>query len=321
MFGRRKEPEGGLGSGAPFDVTGLDKVEIFMRGVEAENQFRDQDARRWFQLADEAGHILADKKLAALAERSDQTTRIERDNAGLEAAAGVGDPEADLRWGVALCAQHRSEEGLPWTERAAALGHRPAVRDLAWRRQQQRDPDEAERLHRQDAAHDDVEGLAPLADWLRQRRPEEAIPVYERMDELGDEWAPVQIAGIHRLAGRPQLAETWYRRVVDSPSSLSPHASGLLGALLVDEGRGGEAEALLRAGHGTGQFHLAWLMESRGEFAEAELIYRDLAESDIKEYAVMAGLARMLEGRGRTSEARQWRETAEGSDGSVPPGP
>ena len=315
MFGRRKKAE------TPFDVTGLDKVEIFMRGVEAEKQFRDQDARRWFELAAQAGHILADKKLAALAERSGQAAMLEQENAELAAAAGQGDPAADLVWGRTLCAQHRSDEGLPWIERAAAAGHRPAVRDLAWRRQQQRKPDEAERLYRQDAEHDDLDGLGPLADWLRQRRPEEAVPVYQRMNDLGDEWAPVQIAEIHRAAGRPQDAERWYRQVIDSDGALAAHASGLLGAMLVDEGRGDEAEALLRSGHGTGQFHLAWMLESRGDYAEAERIYRELAESDIKQTDAMAGLARMLERRGELDEARPWRESSEGPDGTVPPGP
>ncbi len=93
--------------------------------------------------------------------------------------------------------------------------------------------------------------------------------------------------------------------------------------MLVEIGRGQEAEDLLRTGaeRGTGEFHLAWVLESRGQYAEAEEIYRALAESDFQSYDAMAGLARMLERRGEAEEAKGWREDSSARAGMVPPGP
>ena len=311
-------------NGHDADPSGLDKVQLFMRGVEAEKQFRLDDARIWYERARDHGHILAEKKLAALDERSDEGAAIAEKNAELLERATSGDPQAQLGWRTALWCQNRAEEALQWIERAASSGHRPAVRALAWQRHKRGDLAESERLYRLDAEHGDLEGLRPLADHLRDRqRVDEAIALYERMAYLGDDWARIHVADLHLAAGRFPLAEQWYASLAFSTSDLAAHAAGLLGAMLVDIGRGHEAEGLLRTGaeRGTGEFHLAWVLESRGQYAEAEEIYRDLAESDWKNYDAMAGLARMLERRGRAEQAKGWREGSSAPDGTVPPGP
>ena len=192
------------------DPSGPDKVQLFMHGVEAEKQFRLDDARIWYERARDHGHILAEKKLAALDGRRDEGAAIAEENAELQERAASGDPQAQLDWGMALWGQHRAEEALEWIERAASSGHRPAVRALAWQRQQRGDLAECERLYRLDAEHGDLEGLRPLADHLRdQRRVDEAIVLYERMASLGDDWARVHVADLHRASGRFPLAEQW----------------------------------------------------------------------------------------------------------------
>jgi len=73
-----------------------------------------------------------------------------------------------------------------------------------------------------------------------------------------------------------------------------------------------ESAVSARGAGGQGDFHLAWILESRGEYVEAARLYRELAELDDDNAGAAAGLARMLERRGETEEARVWREHAEG---------
>lgn len=304
------------------------KVSMFDLGVIAERHSRFADARAWFERASDAGHLLAERTLEALAD-AERAATVDPGLGRLEEAAGTGDPGAMLQWGVHVRAAGRISEGTGWVERSAATGHREAVRRLASLRARDGDLDEAERLLRDDAALDDVDagergGLTALGEFLRGRRPAQAVPVLERLAGLGDVWAPLHLARLHRRAARGDAAEHWLRFAVEASTEASRTATVELGILLLEQGRDDEAEPFLRAAEGYGSdFHLAWLLEGRGQFDDAERLYRELAENDDDQVHAMAGLVRMLERRGETEQARPWRETVEDEGVSLdgPPGP
>lgn len=282
------------------------KVSMFDLGVLTERQHRLPEARKWFERARDAGHILAERKLQLLAEQDEAP---DPELARLEEAASTGEPEAMTQYGVRLWAMGQRTPGVEWVRRAAESGHREAVRQLAWVNRHV--PGEQERRLRQDAEHGDLEGLRPLAEYLRANHEPEAADVYLRLHELGDPWAAYQLARVSQWHGRIEEALRWYRAALTgSESATSARAS--LGALLTELSRIEEAEPLLRASAGMGDFHLGWILENRGELAEAEECYRGLVESDHDNAEALSGLARVLDRLGQHEEAQVCREEAEG---------
>jgi tetratricopeptide (TPR) repeat protein len=287
------------------------KVAMFDLGVLLERQHRLVEARECFEQAQQAGHILAERKLAALVERESERADSGDDAelARLKEDAEYGEPEAMTQYGISLWSMGRQTPGIEWLRRAAGTGHRPAVRHLAWVTRHL--PGEQERLLRLEAEHGDVEGLRPWADHLRNNHSPDAGKVHEQLVRLGDPWALLQLGEIHERAGRIEEALRCYEQALAVPKS-ARSAHGALGRLLTELGRAEAAEPHLLASHGAGDFHLAWILEQRGDYAAAEELYRDLAESDIDQADAMAGLARMLDRRGEHDEARVWREESEG---------
>ncbi|MGW0359218.1 caspase, EACC1-associated type [Nocardia nova] len=126
----------------------------------------------------------------------------------------------------------------------------------------------------------------------------------------------IDIAGELRLFGQPGK-EHAYRRAADAGDTGAMYS---LGYLLEQRGNLAEAETWYRraieAGSTDAMFLLCLLLERRGEAAEAETVFRRGIEAGYT--SAMFGLGHLLEQRGEVAEAETWyRRAIEAGDTSA----
>ena len=152
--------------------------------------------------------------------------------------------------------------------------------------------------------------ISALAAFLSDQDPDAAVDVFERAHAAGDDNAAYDLARLLRRRERPDEAERWYRIAADGEGELADMAAALLGCMLLESRRHDEAEPFLRRNM-SGDLHLAWLLEGRGDDDEALALYGTLVEQDDDQFEAKAGLARIYQRRGDADEAAFWREQAD----------
>jgi TPR repeat protein len=287
------------------------KVAAFDLGVIHEKNHDLTAARVRYEQARGLGHQLAGKFLAALDEKESGIADKQRKLDDMRQAAEAGDSAAMGKYAWQLRFVESDPAAREWFERGAAAGDRVSLKWLAENTEGQDVASIArtEGLLRADAAGGDVEAISALAAFLSDQDPEAAVEVFERAHAAGDDDAAYDLARLLQRRERLEEAEHWYRIAADGEGQLADMAAALLGCMLLESRRHDEAEPFLRRDI-SGDLHLAWLLEGRGDDDEALELYGNLAADD-DQFEAKAGLARIYQRRGAADEAAFWREQAD----------
>jgi uncharacterized protein len=287
------------------------KVAAFDLGVMFEKNHDLAAARTRYEQARELGHTLAEKFLAALTEKESGIADKQRKLDDMRQAAEAGDPAAMGKYAWQLRFVESDPAAREWFERGAAAGDRVSLKWLAENTEGQDVASIArtEGLLRADAAGGDVEAISALAAFLSEQDPDAAVEVFERAHAAGDDEAAYDLALLLQRRERLEEAEHWYRIAADGEGQLADMAAARLGCMLLESRRHDEAEPFLRRDI-SGDLHLAWLLEGRGDDDEALELYANLVQDD-DQFEAKAGLARIYQRRGDADQAAFWREQAD----------